>query len=167
MSEIWKQSSLEPQYEVSSEGNIRKVLNDGTYKPVRQHLHPDGYMMCACGKQTWVHRLIATEFCYNDDPEHKVIVDHINNIKRDNRAKNLEWVTQKENLRRARLQGHIPTRTMIRCAETGEIFTSFQDCSLKTGIRYESLRGSVNQHTTTHGYHFERYLESTDGKQHP
>lgn len=44
-----------------------------------------------------VHRLIATIFVHNDNPEEKNIVDHINHDKTDYRIENLQWCTQREN----------------------------------------------------------------------
>lgn len=47
-------------------------------------------------RQTWlVHRLIALAFHSNMD--NKLCVNHINGVKTDNRACNLEWVTYQEN----------------------------------------------------------------------
>lgn len=48
-----------------------------------------------------VHRLVAREFVPN--PEGKPCVDHKNGNRQDNRASNLEWVTHKENMLRARI----------------------------------------------------------------
>ena len=43
------------------------------------------------------HVLIAKQFIYNDDPEHKTEVDHKNRIRTDYRLANLRWVTPSEN----------------------------------------------------------------------
>ena len=45
----------------------------------------------------FIHRLVAMCFCENDDPVHKVEVDHKDGNRRNNRRENLEWVTRKEN----------------------------------------------------------------------
>lgn len=48
----------------------------------------------------YVHRLVLSTFRPVIDSEN-LTVDHINHNKRDNRLSNLEWVTRKENERRA------------------------------------------------------------------
>lgn len=49
-------------------------------------------------KNMKVHRLVALTFLPN--PDGLETVDHLNNIKTDNRVENLEWVTASENLHR-------------------------------------------------------------------
>ena len=38
-----------------------------------------------------VHRLLGLTFIHNDDPDNKPEIDHINQIKTDNRLENLQW----------------------------------------------------------------------------
>lgn len=45
-----------------------------------------------------MHRLVALHFIDNDDPINKTVINHINEIKNDNRVENLEWSTIKYNI---------------------------------------------------------------------
>lgn len=106
--EIWKPvilldigESYEGLYEVSNLGRVRslhrkeiivmaqQISCNGYY---RVQLWKDGAM-----KYCRVHRLVGFAFLADSYFEGAVI-DHVNTIKTDNRAENLRWVTQKENL---------------------------------------------------------------------
>lgn len=100
--EEWRTIKGFPRYEVSNLGRVRTFAGK---RPPGTHLtqtkNKAGYlfigMVSDCGKQTTrsVHRVVAMSFL--DADPNRPHVNHINGIKADNRAANLEWVTQKEN----------------------------------------------------------------------
>lgn len=59
----------------------------------------DGYLQLCVSKpktvKIWVHRLVYETFVQKIPP--KMVIDHINTIRTDNRLKNLRCVTQKQN----------------------------------------------------------------------
>ena len=100
MEEIWKDvTNYEGLYQVSNlgrvkslgfdkwhKGRILKQSFDGKGKYLFVGLHKNGET-----KQKNVHRLVAETFIPN--PNNLPCVNHINEIKTDNRASNLEWCT--------------------------------------------------------------------------
>lgn len=107
--EIWKDiNGYEGKYQVSSEGRVRSVacLNSRgrrVHERIRRFCHNrNGYLYVNLSKDgkpknILVHRLVAEAFIEN--PCHHETVNHINEIKTDNRACNLEWMTLTDNLR--------------------------------------------------------------------
>jgi len=108
--EIWKDIiGYEGLYKVSNFGRIKSLdkicgnfLRKAKIRKIR--LDKDGYCVISLYKlgkikYTGVHRLVATAFIPN--PENKKFVNHKKGIKTDNRASELEWVTQSENEKHA------------------------------------------------------------------
>lgn len=103
--EEWRPiDGYEGVYEVSNLGRVRSLK----FGKVRMRAFIDnlcGYFkVCLCrdGKKQlpYVHRLVALAFLPNPSRD-RVQVNHINSDSKDNRAENLEWVTQSENERHA------------------------------------------------------------------
>lgn len=103
--EVWR-SFKDTNYEVSSEGRVKAKYNQHNFEDGKRgyfereivgSIHKDGYLFVTIdGKQYPKHRLVAELFVKN--PNDKPFVNHIDGNKQNNRAENLEWVTQAENI---------------------------------------------------------------------
>lgn len=107
-------------YEVDSDGKIWSLNYHREHRrgEVTGKLDKDGYVSVGLRKdgKRWhlrAHRLVAQAFIPNPDnlPE----VNHKNGIKNDNRVKNLEWMTTKQNIQHAWRELNIPHKD-----QTGE-----------------------------------------------
>ena len=115
MKEIWRDIIwYENKYQVSDLGNIkslRRVTWMERNKCNRTHvgrvLKPQwsnsGYLHVRLSKENKVkilriHQIVAVVFLNHIINGHVLVVDHINNIKTDNRLENIQVITSKENI---------------------------------------------------------------------
>ena len=119
--------------------DIPVKINSGGYISIKTNL---GFKLA--------HRLVLLTWRPIPDAE-SLTVDHLNHNKRDNSVKNLEWVTEEENLRRAdndcikdvkkkkkkkdkKLEKQIVAEGMqdvrVLCANNGKIFNSTREAAL-------------------------------------
>ena len=109
--EIWKDiEKYEGLYQVSNMGRVKSLerfrkgkhnsLVFANEKILKGKIDKDGYLEYTLSKDGKLksyraHRLVAKAFIPN--PNNYPIINHINKIKDDNRAKNLEWCTNQYN----------------------------------------------------------------------
>lgn len=158
MKEIWKDIPGFDGYQVSNFGRVKSLPRAGHHKKeiiMREFMINSGYKSVTINKKNkTIHRLVAEIFVKN--PYNKEQVNHINGDKMDNRASNLEWVTQKENIMHSAYVLHNGRKSKVRCVEIGTTFESIRLAGRKTGCSPSNiiavLKGRLK---TTGGYHWE------------
>lgn len=93
----WRSTFIFPDfYSVSNNGDVRNKKTGKLLKPGKDKFGYFYYVLCVNGNRKTVkgHRLVANAFIPN--PQNKPTVNHKNGIRTDNRACNLEWMTNKE-----------------------------------------------------------------------
>lgn len=114
MQEIWKDiPNYEGIYQVSNFGNVKslsRLMNKGKAifvskeKIMSKHINKDGYYCVTLKKDKKSrtnknHQLVAIAFLnHTPDGTLKLVVDHINDNRLDNRLENLQIITQRENV---------------------------------------------------------------------
>lgn len=100
--ENWRDvAGYEGLYQVSDRGRVKNVKRDAILSPAKNNRGYFRVLLCKDGVKTnkFVHRLVALSFVPN--PDNKPQVNHIDGCKENNGAINLEWVTQRENMKHA------------------------------------------------------------------
>lgn len=113
MEELWLDiPDYENKYQISNLGRVRSLMVwDVSHRQYVSRKSPlilapndngHGYkqiMLRKNGKKKpfYIHRLVAEAFCEN--PEKKPTINHLDHNRSNNRADNLQWCTQKENVR--------------------------------------------------------------------
>lgn len=173
--EEWRDiKGYEGIYQVSNRGRVRRIVATHTTKPMmrKASLQGRGYLgIClsknGVTKRYIVSRLVAEAFIPN--PDNKPEVNHINGIKTDNRAVNLEWVTVSENklhayrtgLHDAELQKRrVPVIAYDLQGNKVGIFASQLEASKALGVSQGSITRAIHTGYRAGKYRFKYANES-------
>lgn len=114
--------------------NGKKILRRG--KVLKPRKDKDGYLVVDLykdgkRKNYFVHRLVAQAFIPN--PDNLPCINHISEIKTDNRVENLEWCSHKENInwgtRNERMAKALSKPVQGINPDTGEVVVEFPSAS--------------------------------------
>lgn len=166
---MWKDIRGYPNYLISDDGLVRNRKG----RTLKQFKDKNGYLrVCLCKdakqKTFSAHRLVAIAFVKN--PDGLKTVDHINGIKTDNRACNLQWMSAEDNLNKylreankcrnkqprygGRKRGETQRIKVNQYTRSGELlntFISFMEAERKTGIQSGNISLCVNGHKPSAG----------------
>jgi hypothetical protein len=113
MEEIWKDiPEYECIYQVSNLGRVKSLSNNKTRKEkiLKPSKNGSGYYQVVLNKNgkmktITVHKLVAVTFLNHNPDGMKIVIDHINNVKTDNRLENLQLISARENCSKDKING--------------------------------------------------------------
>ena len=160
--ELWSLVDDTEDYYVSNYGRFRR--GDSLRKIT---IDKEGYCVVNIGHgKKRLHRLVAKAFCPN--PNNYPVVDHKDAVKTNCKASNLEWVSIKENTRRAAEMGLLSTMDnrmalAIDKDDNAFLFKNQAECADNLGLNTRSVyKVTSGKQGTVSGYKILKITEFED-----
>ena len=151
MKEIWKDiKEYEGIYQISNYGRIKslsRLIENSNNRITKEKIRKatkdkDGYLCIVLSKDGTnktckVHRLVAQTFISN--PLNKPTVNHKDGNKQNNKINNLEWMTDKEQMKHCKeVLGWKPSENRIKRRKVqrsdGKIYNSIKEASIENNV---------------------------------
>ena len=129
--------------------NLGRVKHNG--KILKASDRGNGYLtVFVCGKNRYLHRIIAQTFILN--PENKEQVNHIDGNRHNDRVENLEWVSRLENMKHAK---NVLRKDWCMIRKKVQLIT--KDKNILFNSIADSERFLFGKRTKTIEYHIRKY----------
>lgn len=169
LNEVWKDiPHYEGLYQVSNLGRVKALPRERINHSGGRWIQPERIMSIGINKDGYettnltaangvrktekVHRLVALAFL--DNPNNLPEVNHKNCIRDDNRVENLEWISRKDNNAYTSQCGN-KSNKLIKCIETGQIFSTSTEASKVNGGDPGNIRRAArNEKYSVYGFHY-------------
>lgn len=169
--EIRAIEGYEGLYGVAADGSVYSLITDRTRRKgrLRDYESTNGYRKVNLYKDGkvkhyYVHRLVAAAFVLN--PAGLPVVNHINADPSDNRAENLEWCTQRQNIKASRDLKHqhkdFPVNAILPDGSVRN-YPNLKSASLDLFGRPHLLRYHHQKHGDSFEYNGVFFERSSDG----
>lgn len=161
---------FEHEYEICDDGTIYSKLTEIRIRPsIDRH----GYLkvsLCKDGVRKTFRVHILTAIQYVPNPDNLPVVDHKDGVKTNPHYRNLEWVTQQENVTRAYALGLNSKATpvvMFDKTYTDELktFNTLSDASREMKIDKTAISRVCNEERKTAGGYGWRFLNGKHEKE--
>lgn len=156
----WRTIAEHPAYEVSDTGEVRHGE-----RILKQQTDRKGYRRVKIGRSHLirVHREVAKAFVPN--PEGKPQVNHKDGDKGNNRADNLEWVTNAENQLHAYRTGLKHGAHVMVIRNDGMIYRSVSEAAEALGVRQGVISNALQGRQRTVKGHTFQYFDNSGGSE--
>lgn len=147
---LYKQIPYFSDYAISDNGVLYRIADFCFIEPVIYSGYKNYTLINDSGLKQSIstHRLVAMTYLGIPDGYEKLMVNHINGNKLDNRAINLEWCTARENMLHAGYYGlttkWIPIQVRNVITEEVMEFESFLACAKHFGLSKDAIAWRVN-----------------------